>query len=57
MLTRAWFVFSILWALAILALTSHANEAGRHWAYTFAAAPLLGGLFLKRVGRYIVRGN
>lgn len=58
MLTRLWFVLSLIWA-ALFLFNCFTRE--RFSFDQFDAVLVLGpfalGLFLKRVGRYVVRGT
>ena len=59
MLSRLWFALSVVWCVLMLAisLNPNANEGGREGLYAFAVAPLLVGLFLKKLAGYVVKGR
>ena len=59
MLTRLWFVVSLAWAafcLAVIAL-GHDTEPIGWGVWLVICGPFLIGLLLKRIGRYVARGN
>lgn len=59
MLSRLWFLLSVAW-LALLGLRlnwSQLDAEETRNMILIAVLPLLGGLVLKRAGRYIVRGE
>ena len=60
MITRAWFAVSLIWFLLIVLLTHWDRAIETHCVplvMGFALGPLVIGLLLKRVGRWIVYGD
>ncbi|HEY7306269.1 MAG TPA: hypothetical protein VH601_19245 [Bryobacteraceae bacterium] len=57
MLTRLWFALSVIWAVSLYLADWQLSTPGSSYPiFWFAAAPLLIGLLIRVVYRYVVFG-
>jgi hypothetical protein len=57
MLTRLWFVLSLIWFAAVCFLSQWSTPGSSYPVFWFAIAPLLAGLVVRVIYRYVAFGS